>query len=80
MDKKFEDSVKKFVKEVGVRECHKAGLAAMMMAFYCGTELEYDCCAGADEVANDLGISAREFNWWDDLYYKKDSWFNQMEG
>ena len=32
----------------------------------------------SDEVANDLGLSTREYNYWDDLYYKKNSWFNQM--
>lgn len=75
----LEQKIKEFVKEVGVKECHKAGLAAMMQAYYCGMDLDYHCCAGADEVANDLGISTREYNYWDELYYRKDSWFNQMD-
>jgi len=50
----------------------------MMSAFYCGTYLEYTCNAGPDEVANDLGLSTWEYNYWDDLYYKKNSWFNKL--
>ena len=76
--KQMDEKIKKFVEEVGVKECNRAGLAAMMTAYYCGMHLEYNCCASPDEVANDLGISAQEYNYWDDLYYKKDSWFNKM--
>ena len=74
LDKK----VKEFVEEIGVEECKKAGLAAMMSAFYCGMHLDYTCNAGPDEVANDLGLSSWEYNYWDDLYYKKNSWFNKL--
>lgn len=76
--KQLDKRVKDFVDEVGVNECKKVGLSAMMQAFYCGMRLN-DCLGAAspDEVANDLGISVQEYNYWDDLYYKKDSWFNK---
>lgn len=73
--KQLDKEVKKFVAEVGRDECKKYGLSAMMQAFYCGMYLE-PCDYSPDEVANDLGISNAEYNYWDDLYYKKSSWFN----
>lgn len=77
--KKLDTQVKDFVDEVGKAECTKYGLSAMMSAFYCGMRLS-DCASNAspDEVADDLGLSSREYNYWDDLYYKKDSWFNKL--
>jgi hypothetical protein len=80
MANSLDADVKKFVEEVGgYGVCRRAGLSAMMQAFYCGMRLS-DCTgeASPDEVANDLGLSTREYNYWDDLYYKKNSWFNQM--
>ena len=76
--KVLDKKVKDFVNEVGINECKKAGLSAMMSAFYCGMRLS-DCTSAAspDEVANDLGLSTSEYYYWDDLYYKKNSWFNK---
>ena len=78
MDNKTLDTkVKKFVDDVGRNECKKAGLGAMMKAFYCGLRLSECSRRSSDEIANDLGLSTREFYYWEDLYYKKDSWFNK---
>ena len=80
MANSLDADVKKFVKDVGgYSVCRRAGLSAMMQAFYCGMRLS-DCTSEAspDEVANDLGLSTIEYNYWDDLYYKKNNWFNQM--
>ena len=72
--------VKEFVENVGgYTVCRHAGLAATMQAFYCGVDLSNNS-ADSSEIADDLGLSNGEYNYWVDLWYKKDSWFNQLEG
>lgn len=75
MDLKMLDKeVKQFVSEVGKTNCKHAGLGSMMQAFYCGMELGPS--VDPYEVGTDLGLSSKEFDYWEDLFYKKNSWFN----
>lgn len=73
--KSLDKEIKQFVNDYGKAICHKAGLAGMINSFYCGTAI-MPCDASAEEIANDLGLSSKEFDYWEDLYYKKSSWFN----
>ena len=75
--RKLDSEVKKFVAEVGKSECKRAGLGSMMQAFYCGMELGPS--VDPYEVGEDLGLSSMEFNYWEDLFYKKNSWFNNLD-
>ena len=77
MDKKFDKAVQQFIEELGYHNCRKAGLGATMKAFYLGTDLDI-YSSDFDEVANELELSRKDANYWEDLWYKKDSWFNQM--
>ena len=75
MDLKMLDKeVKQFVSEVGKANCKRVGLGSMMQAFYCGMELGPS--VDPYEVGTDLGLSSKEFDYWEDLFYKKNSWFN----
>lgn len=76
MDKKFDKEVQQFIEELGYHNCRKAGLGATMKAFYLGIGLEPS--GDFDEIANELELSRKETNYWEDLWYKKDSWFNQL--
>ena len=78
--KAMNKEVKAFVDEVGIDAVRKASLAEVLQAYYMGMPLE-DCSpyCGADEVANDLGLSVAEINYWEDLKYKKTSWLNSEE-
>lgn len=77
MDKQFEKDLKQFIEDLGYSNCKKAGLGATMKAFYLGTGLD-TYGSDFDEVANELELSRKESNYWEDLWYKKDSWFNQL--
>lgn len=80
MTKSLDENVREFVESVGgYNACKRAGLCAMMQAYYCGMHLnECDKNASPDEIASDLELTTREYDYWDDLYYRKDSWFNNM--
>lgn len=77
----LDKEVRQFVEDNGFYNCHQIGLAGLMNAFYCSIPIEQSnlISVSADEVANDLGLSRKEFEYWEDLYYKKTSWFNNEE-
>lgn len=74
----LEKDIKDFVDNVGKSTCKKAGLSATMKAFYLGMTPSTEDSGDFDEVANELELSRKEANYWEDMWYKKDSWFNQM--
>ena len=76
--KKLDKEVKEFVEEVGYNICKKAGLGATISAFYMGMTPDPNDNGDFDDIANELGLLGKEVNYWEDLWYKKDSWFNQM--
>ena len=76
--KKLEKEIQAFVGTVGYNACKKAGLGPTMFAFYSGMNPDSQFGGEWDEVANALGISSKEANYWEEIWYKKDSWFNQL--
>lgn len=78
MANSLEKDIKKFVEDVGYGTCKRAGLGPTMAAFYAGMTPDPSYGGEWDEVVNELGIPMREANYWEDIWYKKDSWFNQM--
>ena len=72
-----EKEIKQFCKDAGYAHVKKCGLAATVMAFYMGTRLEWGKGEEFDDIANQLGLSRKECNYWEDLFYKKDSWLNK---
>lgn len=79
MSKSLDTEVKEFITEVGKSVCKKAGLAATVSAFYLGNYPNPNDTGDFDEVANELGLSRKDANYWEDLWYKKDSWFNNLD-
>lgn len=79
MDKKFDQEVKEFVEEVGKSVCKKAGIAATIVSFYTGVNPNSNNVGSFDEVVNELELSRKEIDYWEDLWYKKDSWFNKLD-
>lgn len=73
---KLDNEVKDFVKDIGIPICKKAGLGAMVKAFYLGLNPVQEVSYDIFEVANELELSIQEINYWEDLWYKKDSWLN----
>ena len=73
---KLDKEVEEFVNDCGKSICKRAGLAGMMNSFYCGLDIR-PSEASEDEIANDLELSKQEFEYWENLFYKKDSWLNQ---
>lgn len=71
--------VKQFCKDAGYDHVKKCGLGATVMAFYMGTKLEWGKNEDFDSIANELNLSKDECNYWEDLFYKKDSWLNKNE-
>ena len=74
--KSLDKEVKQFVDDYGKSVCKKAGLAGCINSFYCGLDIR-PIESSADEIANELGLFRKEFEYWEDLFYKKDSWLNQ---
>lgn len=74
---RLDDKIKEFVKTVGAKDCKKAGLASVLSSFYCGMPLNFNFKGDADEVANELGLSRATYEYWEDLFYKRDSWLNK---
>jgi len=72
-----EKEIKQFCKDAGYAHVKKCGLAATVMAFYMGTRLEWGKGEEFDDIANQLGLSRKECDYWEDLFYKKDSWLNK---
>ena len=68
-----EKEIKQFCKDAGYAHVKKCGLAATVMAFYMGTRLEWGKGEEFDDIANQLGLSRKECDYWEDLFYKKDS-------
>ena len=73
--KEIDDFVKALINEYGYDNVKKAGLGGVVKAFYIGVELEKN--VDADEVFNALGIYGKEVNYWESLWYKKNSWLNK---
>lgn len=73
---KLDNEVKDFVKDIGIPICKRAGLGAMAKAFYLGLNPTQEVSCDISEVANELELSIQEINYWEDLWYKKDSWLN----
>ena len=78
MDKQFEAEVKQFFEEVGVSVCKRAGLGSTVAAFYMGMDPSSSHGGSFDEVVSELELTRKEIKYWEDLWYKKDSWLNQM--
>ena len=74
-----ENDIKEFCKEFGYGTVKRAGIANTVKAYYMGIDLEFDEDADFDEVARELDMSRKEYNYWEDLFYKKDSWLNTTE-
>ena len=74
--KELDTDVREFMNEVGIKICRKAGLASTMKAFYLGLDtVSYDN-GDFDEIVNELDLARQESSYWEDLWYKKDSWLN----
>lgn len=73
---KLDKEVREFVNDFGKSICKRAGLAGLMRSFYCGLDIR-PSESSADEIANDLGLSKKEFEYWEDLFYEKESWLNK---
>lgn len=70
--------VKEFINDIGKNICKKAGFASTVVAFYEGRTPDINFAGDFDEIANELGLTEKEIKYWEDLWYKKNSWFNQL--
>ena len=72
-----ESDIKQFCKDIGYSRIKRAGLANTVKAYYLGMDLSYENYEDFDEVANELDLSSKECTYWENLFYRKDSWLNK---
>ena len=72
---KFEKELKDWFDDRGYSELKKLGFAGTLKFYYMGIKEEDR--GDPSEIAEALGLSNQEWNTWEDIWYKKDSWFNQ---
>lgn len=77
--KELDKDVREFVNDVGYSRIKRCGLGATIAAFYTGMNLVENSGDDFYEIAAELGLSRKEVNYWEDLYWKKDSWLNKGE-
>lgn len=71
-----EIKIKTFCKDAGYSHVKKCGLAATVMAYYMGTRLEWGKNEDFNAIADELNLSQEDRNYWQALFYNKDSWLN----
>ena len=74
---KLDNNVKEFINSIGKNLCKRAGLASTVVAFYEGRTPDTNFKGDFDEVVNELGLTQKEINYWEDLWYKRNSRFNK---